>query len=110
MAASKQAVLGIIEPDDLMNALDADIQHAVAILRDRLRVIPAARREWPAVRTEHWRHLGVLDAGGPALIVENSPPQPPSLIAYSNKARAVLGDAHPCKSAKMPKARAQHQA
>src|SRR6202048_2969946 len=100
MDASKQAGLGIIEPDDLMNALDADIHHARAILRDRLRVIPAARREWPAVGTEHWRHLGVLDAGGPALIVENSPPPPPSLLAYTNKARGVSGGAEPLKSHK----------
>src|SRR5262249_49094729 len=94
MAARQQAVLGIIEPNDLMNALDADVEHT-AVLRDRFRIVPAARREWPAIGTEHRRHLGVPDAGGSALIVENAPSQPPSLVAYRNKVRAILGNAHP---------------
>src|SRR2546430_2636634 len=42
-AAGKEALLAVIEADDLMNSLDADIESAT-ILCDRFGVIPTARR------------------------------------------------------------------
>src|SRR5215813_3377978 len=87
-AAGKQALLAVIEADDLMNSLDADIERAT-ILRDRFRVIPTARRQRSPVRTQDRRHFGVRDAARPCALVENTAPKPPTFVGQGDELRAI---------------------
>ena len=88
LAARQQTVTAIIEAHDLLDALDADIEHAVG-LRERLGVEPAARGQRLAVGPEHRRHLGVGDAGRLAVLVDDAAAQPGAVVGHRQKVAAV---------------------
>ena len=68
-----------------MNPLDADIDPA-AVLGERLGVVPAARRERPAIGAENRRHLGVGDARRRVAVVDDAGAQPVALVGQGEEA------------------------
>src|SRR5262249_51500195 len=92
-AAGKEALLAVIEADDLMNSLDADIEGAT-ILCDRFRVIPTARRQRSPVRAQDRRHFGVRDAARPRALVEDAAAKPPTFVGQGDEMGAIRRDAN----------------
>ena len=105
LAAGEQAVLAVIEAEDLMDALEPDIERA-AVLRDRFRVVPAARGERPPVGTEDRRHLGVGNGARPRAFVDDAAAQPPALVVQGDEMGAVRRDANGRYAAEMLEGRA----
>ena len=61
LAAGAQAVAAVVEAQDFVGALDADIERA-AVIGERFGVVPVAPRgDRPAVGPEDRRHFGVGD-------------------------------------------------
>src|SRR5262249_23563365 len=79
LAAGKKALLAVIEADDLMDAFDAHIERA-AVLRDRFRVIPTARRPRSPVATQDRRNFSVRDAARSRALVDDAAAKPPTLV------------------------------
>ena len=86
--ARGQAILAVVEADDPVDALDADIERA-AVLRDRLGVVPAPRRQRFAIGAKDRRHLGVDDAGRTRSGIGDAPAQPPALVAGRDELLAI---------------------
>src|SRR5262249_30927111 len=101
LPARGEAVLAVIEADDLIDALDADIERAV-VLCDRFGIEPAAIGERSPIGAENWRHLGIGDAARPRPVVDDPAAPPPPLVAKRDEARAVSADANGGNSAEMP--------
>src|SRR6266849_4483496 len=108
MTAGEKPVFFVIEANDLMNALDADIECA-AILRDGLGIIPSSLSKRRSVGSENRRHLGIGDANRPRSVVEDAASQPPSLVAQGDEMRAVRRNANGRNTAKVLVGGAQHQ-
>src|SRR5262249_19076095 len=107
-AAGKEALLAEIEADDLMNSLDADIEGA-AILCDRFRVIPTARRQRSPVRTQDRRHFRVRDAARPRALVEDAAAKPPTLVGQGDEMSAIRRNANGRNAAAVLVGRTQHE-
>ena len=101
LPAREQAVLAVVEAHDLVDALDAHIERA-AVLGERLGVVPAARRQRPAVGAEDRRHLGIRDADRPRALVDEAAAKPPALVGERDEMRAVGGDANGRNAAELP--------
>ena len=88
LAARGEAVAAIVEAQDLFDALDADIERAVGF-GERFGIEPAARGQRLAVRPEDRRHLGVRDAGGLAVLIDDARAQPGAAVRERQEMAAV---------------------
>ncbi len=109
LAAGEQAVLAVIEAEDLVDPLDPDIERT-AVLGDGFRVVPVADGERLAVRAQDRRHLGVGNVDRTRVVVDDAAAEPPALVAQRDEMRPVRGDANGRDAAEIPVRRAQHQA
>jgi hypothetical protein len=88
-AARGKTVAAEIEAHDLLDALDADIEHAVGIFGERFNIEPAARGERLAVGAEDRRHLGIGEARGLAVLVDDAGAQPGAVVGDAEEVGAV---------------------
>ena len=78
-----------IETHDLVDPFDADIEATVVAARKRLGVEPVTEGERLAVGPDNGRHLGVRDAGGTAVAIDDATCEPGALIGDAEEVRAI---------------------
>src|SRR5664279_5738321 len=109
LAARCKAVAAKVEPHDLLDALDADVMHAVE-LRERLDVVPFARGQGLAVSAEYRRHFSVRNTRWLAVLIENAAAQPRAIVGDGKKAGAVGFDVERGDAAEGGVSRREHEA
>ena len=100
--------LGEIEPQHLVDALEADIDQR-AVERDRFGIEPAARGDRLAVGAEHRRRLDVVEADHLAALVDDAAGEPASLVADGDEALALVVEPQARQAAEAAKPRGQDQ-
>ena len=108
LSARAQAVLGVVEADDLVDALDCDVDHAV-VLGERLGVVPAAPVERAAVGAEDRRDLGIGDRDWLAGAIDDAAAQPVALVVQRQEILAVGRNVQPRQPAEIAMGRIEHQ-
>jgi hypothetical protein len=103
-----EAVAAIVEAHDLFDSLDADIELPVE-LGERFGVVPAMRGQRLAVPGEHGRHLGVGDAGGLAVAIDDAAAQPEAVVGERQEMGAVRLHAQGGNAPEGPILGGQHQ-
>src|SRR5229473_1308602 len=100
--------LAEIVTQNLVGAFEADI-HVRTIERDRLRVVPAACGDRPAVGAEQRGGLDIGKPGHLAAPIDDTAGEPAAVVADRNETLALGVEPQPRQPAKAAKARGQHQ-
>src|SRR5882757_3182104 len=108
LAGSAGKALGKIEPQQLVDALEPDIDHR-SVERDRLAVEPAARGNRLAVGAEHRRSLDIVEPGHLAPLVDDAAGKPASLVADGDEALALRVQPQAGQPAKAAKPRRENE-
>ena len=104
----KRKALGEVEAQDLIDALDTDIDQRT-VERERLGVEPAARRDRLAIGPEHRRGLDIVEPGHLAALVDDAAGEPASLVADGDEALALRIQPQAGQSAEAAKPRGQDE-
>ncbi len=109
LAAREQAVFAVVEAEDLVDALDPDIERT-AIIRDRsVSYQPRSASGRPSAPRIGAISASAMRARSRAL-VDDAAAQPPALVAQGDESGAVRGNANGRDAAEIPVGRSQHEA
>ncbi|MHC2531269.1 hypothetical protein ACVJMY_000838 [Bradyrhizobium diazoefficiens] len=110
LAAGARAAFRKIVAQDLVDALEPDIDD-VAVARQRLRIPPEALfRDRPSLRIEQRRGLDVVEPGHPAAGIADGPGEPAALVGDRKETFAFRIQPDAGQAAEAAIGRGQHQA